>query len=143
MEKEKIYNPNKINVDALKIFLSSLINNSSGDFVINLDELDSICKIFKEMVKVYIAKPDAFEQSERPCNYNCNYIGQVIDFVSKGEKSFYYCRIQNNCPVVDESCICPYNTEEEKQYAENILKLQNNLSMFINQNTNLDGPKVE
>ena len=131
MENIITYNPEKINIEALKLFLASLITHSSGDLAINPEELDNICKMFKEMVKVYIAKPDAFEHNERPCKYDCAYISCLINFPT-GETQ-YYCRIQPGCPTVDNSCICPYNNDEERQYAENVLKLQSNLNILLNQ----------
>lgn len=141
----KSYNPDKINIEALKVFLSSLLIHNTGDYVVNPDEVDSICRMFKELAKAYIAKPDIFEHNDRPCNYNCKYIGQLIDFENKGKIRNYYCRIQNNCPIVDDSYICPYNNDEERQYAENLIKLQSNLSTLLNQyNSNSpEDPTVE
>ena len=142
--ENNVYNPDKINIEALKLFLASLMCHDTGDYAINPDEVDDICRMFKELVKAYIAKPDIFEHNDRPCNYNCKYIGQLIDFESKGKICDYYCRIQNNCPIVDDSCICPYNNDEERQYAENLIKLQSNLNLMINQNNNnSEDPTIE
>lgn len=140
---EKVYNPDKINIEALKVFLSSLMSHDTGDYLINPEEIDSICRMFKELAKAYIAKPDVFEHNERPCKYDCDYIGQLFDFASKGEKFKYYCRIQEGCPFVDNSCICPYNNDDERQYAEKFLNLQSNLSALINQYKNPDDPTIE
>lgn len=134
--ENSVYNPDKINIEALKVFLSSLMSHDTGDYVINPNEVDDICRMFKELTKAYISNPEIFEHNERPCDRNCKYIGQLIDFKSKGKMRNYYCRIQNGCPIVDDSCVCPYSNDEERQYAENLLKLQSNLHLMMSQYNN-------
>ncbi len=128
------YNPDKINLPALKEFFSALTYDSTGELVFNEEQLNMLTPAFKNMIQMYISHPEVFETKDIECDKECPGLGCIIDFKTK-EKT-YYCKLQEDCPEILNNK-CPFSSEEEIQYAYSMMELKKALDI---KPTHLDDP---